>query len=894
MGAAQLSGTAGVALSNVTVATFNIIDPTGSPGSMWNAMINWGDGSTPDKRVMPTGLSTSMFAFVGSHTYSQAGSFTITVMIAVPGSHNPNSNTVTSAAVISAPLQSITVTPSHPTLAAGQTQQFTATGTFSNNTTQNLTSQVTWASATTMVASITTGGLASARVVGTTTISATFNGISGSTVLTVTPGAATHFKITLPSSATQGVPLGFTVTAQDSFGNTATSYNGTVHLSSSDAGATLPADVTLTGGLGTFTATLKAAGSDSITATDVGNSGITGTSNTSVAPDLSVTALTPTVNGFTATFSKPIDPSALNLYDSAFAALGPSDVTLVGPAPANHEVRGSLVIAAGNASITFLATAGVLAAGSYSVTFRSASNGFKDTSGVLLDGANSGVPGGSYAATFSVAAAPAVLGLPEFARGPDGANNIKVPNNSTNNIPLTLNGISGLTDLTFDLTYNPALLNISSVANGSSGGTLTLTPISSGLAGITFHSATPLSGNLTIGQIIAQVPSSAAGSYRSKSLLHLSNIVANGGALSAIGKDGLEVVAYIGDTNGDGVYSPVDASFISRVATTFDTGLAAYPLLDPQVVGDFINSLAPTSTDVTLLNRVIAGISEPQIPLVPGGLTITPTGPDPVLSVPPVVVTEPGSTVVVPIDIDTVHPAGAGSGLTEAILAVRFDPQVFSLAPADVQLGTLPASGGGWQLVKAVNVQTGQIGIDLFGGPPMETTGGGSLVTITFHVRDTAPLGSPGLVSLTPEVNPTGQRAFHTIVSDAQGAYVIHYSINEPLNPTTEAAAVRTSLLDSALPRTAHAPASSATIDDVLVSRIREPWPDAVSVIASIASGNVPIALAETYPTGWLEDDCVQALASANAPWLAEPASRDISLAADDAKIIDSPLADEP
>ena len=50
---------------------------------------------------------------------------------------------------VTAPLLvSIAVTPANPSLAKGLTQQFTATGTYSDNSTQNLTSQVTWSSAT--------------------------------------------------------------------------------------------------------------------------------------------------------------------------------------------------------------------------------------------------------------------------------------------------------------------------------------------------------------------------------------------------------------------------------------------------------------------------------------------------------------------------------------------------------------------------------------------------------------------------------------------------------------------------------------------------------------------------------------------------------------------------
>ena len=45
-------------------------------------------------------------------------------------------------------------------IAKGTSEQFTATGTFSDNSTQNLTGSVTWSSQTMGVATITAGGLA--------------------------------------------------------------------------------------------------------------------------------------------------------------------------------------------------------------------------------------------------------------------------------------------------------------------------------------------------------------------------------------------------------------------------------------------------------------------------------------------------------------------------------------------------------------------------------------------------------------------------------------------------------------------------------------------------------------------------------------------------------------
>jgi fibronectin type 3 domain-containing protein len=83
-----------------------------------------------------------------------------------------------------------------------------------------------------------------------------------------------------PSSTVAGVSHNFTVTAQDAFGNTATGYTGTVSFTSSDSQAVLPANYTFVsgdGGVHSFTATLKTAGTQSITATDAVTAAITGT-----------------------------------------------------------------------------------------------------------------------------------------------------------------------------------------------------------------------------------------------------------------------------------------------------------------------------------------------------------------------------------------------------------------------------------------------------------------------------------------------------------------------------------------------------------------------------------------------------------------------------------------
>src|SRR5208283_2173781 len=80
-----------------------------------------------------------------------------------------------------------------------------------------------------------------------------------------------------------GTSFNFTVTAYDANNNIATGYTGTVKFTSSDSKAVLPANSTLTNGTGTFAATFKTAGNETITATDTKTASITGTSsNTNV------------------------------------------------------------------------------------------------------------------------------------------------------------------------------------------------------------------------------------------------------------------------------------------------------------------------------------------------------------------------------------------------------------------------------------------------------------------------------------------------------------------------------------------------------------------------------------------------------------------------------------
>ena len=132
--------------------------------------------------------------------------------------------------------------------------------------------------------------------------------ITGSlTPISVGAAAASQFAVSGIAAGTAGSPRSASVTARDPYGNTAAGYTGTVHFTSSDSRASLPADTAFVAGdngVHAFTnsVVLKTVGSQSVTVTDTVTASITGSQ-----PGISVTAgaaTTLVVTGF------PLNPTA--------------------------------------------------------------------------------------------------------------------------------------------------------------------------------------------------------------------------------------------------------------------------------------------------------------------------------------------------------------------------------------------------------------------------------------------------------------------------------------------------------------------------------------------------------------------------------------------------------
>lgn len=93
-----------------------------------------------------------------------------------------NKNQVKPTAAV---LQSITVTPTNQRLLLGNVLQLTATGNYSDNSTQDLTTKVTWSVLPTNIADVDNAGLVTAKAIGSTTIIAAFSTSKATIDLTV-------------------------------------------------------------------------------------------------------------------------------------------------------------------------------------------------------------------------------------------------------------------------------------------------------------------------------------------------------------------------------------------------------------------------------------------------------------------------------------------------------------------------------------------------------------------------------------------------------------------------------------------------------------------------------------------------------------------------------------
>ena len=249
----------------------------------FQAVVTLSDGTTQDVTATATWASNkpavATIASGGLATGVSAG--TTTISAAAAGFTGDAALTVSTAT-----LASIAVTPTNPSLGIGVTQTFTATGTFSDGSVSDVSSEASWASSTPAIASIDPGThTVTTLTVGETTISAAVGKVSGSTTLTVSAASLVSIAVT-PETSTVAVGGTVALSATGTY-----SDNSTVDLTQSVTwSSNVSTTALVSNGLGSQgTVTGLASGSATISATlgaVSGSAGVTVTGATLVSIDI--------------------------------------------------------------------------------------------------------------------------------------------------------------------------------------------------------------------------------------------------------------------------------------------------------------------------------------------------------------------------------------------------------------------------------------------------------------------------------------------------------------------------------------------------------------------------------------------------------------------------------
>ena len=191
-GSATVTVSGGGVLQSITVTPSSLSVPAGAR-HQFTAMGNYSDGSKKDLTSSAYWSSSDMSVAVPAGHGMVLTMTQGTAIIAARLNSIYGTSSVTATTPV---LSSISITPTGLSIAVGKSQQFSATGTFSDGSTQNLTNAVTWTSSVPQVASVSSSGVVTTLATGATALTAVSGALHGYAGLRVTAagGPISNFK----------------------------------------------------------------------------------------------------------------------------------------------------------------------------------------------------------------------------------------------------------------------------------------------------------------------------------------------------------------------------------------------------------------------------------------------------------------------------------------------------------------------------------------------------------------------------------------------------------------------------------------------------------------------------------------------------------------------------
>ncbi len=330
----------GSSVLHVTASNATQVTVTGTDGSSYT--------------IPPTG---------GTQTVNPTATTTYTATAAAAG--GATATATATVTLVAKTLASIAVTPSMASFSVGSSQQLTATATYSDGTTANVTSGVAWTAANVSVATVNSAGLATGVGSGSTSVSATLGGISGSDTVAVAVSTKTVKSVAVtPLNASLAVATTeqLTATATYSDGTTANVSSAVSWISANAAVATVNSSGTATGvgaGSTTVTASLSGvAGMNAVTVTAAKT-----VSSIAITPGNASVAMNSTVQlTATATYSdnSTADVTAAATWTAAHTTVATvsTDGLVTGVASGSTTIRAAVSGVSGTDSLTVNIAAG--------------------------------------------------------------------------------------------------------------------------------------------------------------------------------------------------------------------------------------------------------------------------------------------------------------------------------------------------------------------------------------------------------------------------------------------------------------------------------------------------------------------------------------------------------
>jgi hypothetical protein len=579
-----------------------------------------------------------------------------------------------------------------------------------------------------------------------------------------------------------------------------------------------------------------------------------------------VTTATSNASGVDIVFSKAIDPASMVIWAASNATV--SDVTLVGQS--TGAVRGSVAWNSATNTVSFVKTGTVLAADTYTLTIRGGASGIVSSTAETL--------GSDYITQFTIAApAQTVISVGDFARAAGQPINIDpaVPASAglVAGLPVKLSSVTDLQSADFVLRYDPALMQVSSVALPAglvaANWVLGASNIDNGAGTVSVSlymdptTGTAISGtDVSILSITASVPTTT--NYDRNQILRFDSAT-----LYALGSDPIAVTSdravhkarLVADANGDRLYDAGDASLINRVVVGLDRGFTSSPWVDPIIVADVVRSGSLNAEDA--YNAAAASVlpanqwatSIPLMPAVPANvLPAASAGLDPTVTIPTGLTGSPGQTVNAPVNL-VVEPGAAVVGAT---YTVAYDATKLSLGTVGLGSGLLTSD---WAVMTSGGGATGSVTVSVYfiGGagatqPTIPANATTQITTLPFTVSAGATAGSTALdVQLTngSGTSTENQQGLVWTQSDGSivittdppqvaGVYVDSTSWNVNFRNYLQSTNVGSAALGYQIPTTSSLPSFNRTIENQLntipwanVNRIRVTFTEDVNISAS-------------------------------------------------------------